>query len=463
VEAINSADSSIIASTITDSLGGYSLPVPAETTIKIRVKAQMLNTGSPSWDFQVVDNTNSKALYVMDSASFDTGSSGVANKDLNASSGWGGLAYTSTRVAAPFALLDTIYKAVAKIKLAAPTINMPQLLINWSINNRTTDGNKAIGEIGTSHFDSSENQLYILGKENLDTDEYDDHVVAHEWGHYFEHNLSRSDSIGGSHSGGDKLDPRVAFGEGFGNAFSGMALDEPIYLDTKGAKQATVALNFDLSSSTGDADSVGWFSEDSVQYILYSLYSKMGFSPLYNVLTGDQKNALSYTTIHSFISFLKANNPAYVSLINGYLTTKNISTIAIDQWDSTETETNNAGNTASLPVYKKLTVGAAETQVCVNDDFGRKNKLMNRRFIYFNVTTAGSYTITASVDTAGGIPNIIVFSKGVKLTETDNTVTGPATLTGTLPVGFYAGEIYDKRHLTSGSATGNVCFNVKIN
>ena len=423
----------------------------------------MLKTGSPSWDFQIVDNTNSKALYVMDSASFNTGPGGVANKDLNASSGWGGSAYTSARVAAPFAILDTIYKAVEKIKLAAPAISMPQLLINWSVNNRTTDGNKALGEIGTSHFDGSDNQLYILGKEDLDTDEYDGHVIAHEWGHYFEHKLSRSDSIGGNHGGGDKLDPRVAFGEGFGNAFSGMALDDPIYLDTKGAKQATVALNMDLSSSTGDTASVGWFSEDSVQYILYGLYKKMGFSPIYNVLTDGQKNALSYTTIFSFTAFLKVNNPDSVSLINGYLTTKNISTTAVDQWDSTGTETNSAGNAASLPVYKKLTVGAAETQICVSDSFGGLNKLMNRHFIYFDIATPGDYTITASVDTAGGIPNIVVFSKGVKLTETDNTVTGPATSAGTLPAGAYVGEIYDYRYTTSGSSTGDVCFKVKIN
>ena len=55
------------------------------------------------------------------------------------------------------------------------------------------------------------------------TDEYDDHVVVHEWAHYFEANFSRSDSIGGDHASDNVLDIRLAFGEGFGNAYSAMA------------------------------------------------------------------------------------------------------------------------------------------------------------------------------------------------------------------------------------------------
>jgi hypothetical protein len=123
-----------------------------------------------------------------------------------------------------------------------------------------------LGEIKTSHY--SDNQLYILGKENVDTDEYDDHVVAHEWGHYFESRFSRSDSLGDDHSIGDKLDPRVAFGEGLGNAISGMVTDDIHYVDTNGNLQGVVGVYMDLSSSSGDTVSVGWFSEDSVQYIL---------------------------------------------------------------------------------------------------------------------------------------------------------------------------------------------------
>ena len=270
---------------------------------------------------------------------------------------------------------------------------MPQLLINWSINNRPTSGDQTQGEIVTSHYDSGDKQLYILGKEDVDTDEYDDHVLAHEWGHYFEANFSRSDSLGEEHSTGSKLDPRVAFGEGFGNAFSGMALDDPNYIDTAGAKQASVNLYMDVSNANGDPASIGWFSEDSVQYILYSLYKGFGFQPLYDVFVNDQKVASSYTTIYAFASFLKARNPDKLAAINALLAAKNITQNAVDEWDSTATETNDGGDPQSLPVYTKLTVGAPAVPICTNDEFGGTNKLLNRKFVFFQAADSRSYTL----------------------------------------------------------------------
>ena len=74
----------------------------------------------------------------------------------------------------------------------------------------------------------------MLGKENVDTDEYDASVIAHEWGHYYQSAFSRDDSPGGAHSGGDRLDRRVAFSEGWGNAWSGIALARSNYTDSSG-------------------------------------------------------------------------------------------------------------------------------------------------------------------------------------------------------------------------------------
>src|SRR5690606_4113615 len=69
--------------------------------------------------------------------------------------------------------------------------------------------------------------IYVLGSMQIasggavgDTDEFDQHVIAHEFGHYVEDWFARSDSIGGSHGYPDKLDLRVSFGEGWGNAFA---------------------------------------------------------------------------------------------------------------------------------------------------------------------------------------------------------------------------------------------------
>ena len=82
-----------------------------------------------------------------------------------------------------------------------PDAAFPVMKFNWSVNNRAVSGNDSTGDIGTSSYKGNGN-VYILGDADSDTDEFDDHVVVHEWGHYFEDQMSRSDSIGGPHSGG---------------------------------------------------------------------------------------------------------------------------------------------------------------------------------------------------------------------------------------------------------------------
>lgn len=180
----------------------------------------MIQNGSPSWDFRVVDNTNAKALYVMESSVFNSGTSNISNKNLNASSGWVGTSYTSARVAAPFAIMDFICQALQVILSVDPDVNLPRLLINWSPDNIPSSGSKSAGLIGTTHYSFSEKEIYILGTEDNDTDEYDGHVIVHEFGHYLVHRLGRTDTLGGQHSLTDKLDARVAFDEGFDNVLS---------------------------------------------------------------------------------------------------------------------------------------------------------------------------------------------------------------------------------------------------
>ena len=88
----------------------------------------------------------------------------------------------------------------------------------------------------------------MLGDENVDTDEYDQHIVAHEFQHFLEDRISRSESPGGPHSPGDQLDLRVAFSEGFANAFSAMVLDDPVYRDSLGSPQGQ---GFSFQTSSG--------------------------------------------------------------------------------------------------------------------------------------------------------------------------------------------------------------------
>ena len=467
VEAVFYPTPVVLDSTTTDASGDYTLDVTSGNNMFIRVKAQMSAEGPPGWNFMVVDNTRFKALYAMDSAVFNSGDADITGKDLNASSGWGGSAYTSARAAGPFAILDTVYKSFNKVLSADPTLTFQELKINWSIENKPVGGNKAIGEIGTSHFSPSEGELYILGMADNDTDEYDDHVVAHEWGHYFEHFLSRADSVGGSHGGlSDRLDPRVAFGEGFGNAVSGMITDDPDYIDTQQLAQSITAIFMDLQVNPQPLQNKGWYSELSVQTILYNLYENTfsrNITPIYDVLVGDQKTTPAFTTIFSFIHYLKEDNAAYESQINALLADEIITVSAIDEWDSTGTETNDAGDSKTLPVYTLLVDGDPAAILCSNQTTGNGNynKLNNRKYFYFEAGSSGTFTVTADPD-SNGDPVIALYSQGTRIGYQDAGDNGfTETLSLALDAGTYVGEVYDWYHVNNSRSTEE-CFNVSL-
>src|SRR5690606_20790382 len=119
---------------------------------------------------------------------------------------------------------------------------------------------------------------------------------------YFEAKFSRSDSVGGPHGGGDLLDMRVTFGEGWGNALAGMVRDDPIYADTEGVQQSKVGVVMDLNTPADPADPPGWFNEASVQHMLYQMYKSpdIGFRSIYEVMIGPQKDTPAYTSLFSF-------------------------------------------------------------------------------------------------------------------------------------------------------------------
>ncbi|MFY2564524.1 hypothetical protein ACN469_43460 [Corallococcus terminator] len=306
----------ILSTASTDGNGRYQLTYTAGTGANLTV-ATLAKTTTPS--IQVEDNTAGNAIWAVSA----TITGGATSRDLHAGHGWTGSSYNAAqRVAAPFAILDTMYTA-SQAFLAVRTVPFPPLKVNWSPNNigeRNSSGDTSTGQIGTSHFSPSENEIYVLGKEGADTDEFDDHVIAHEWGHFFESNLSRADNPGGPHTGGDVLDPRIAFGEGYGNALSAILLPDPLYVDTlwQGGRQTAFGFNMETAPSSPDDPTPGVFSEFTVMRLLYDIFDastaaeasydqvNVGLGTLYDVLVGPQKTTPALTTIGSFIHGLKA-------------------------------------------------------------------------------------------------------------------------------------------------------------
>jgi hypothetical protein len=497
VELISGNDQ-VVASTVSDPGGAYSFLTAPNEQVFLRAKAAMAKAGAQSWDFRVLDNTNGNALYALDGVPFNTGSVDLTG-DLHAASGWDAStsSYANTRAAAPFAILDAVYDAVELVSAVDASLNFPALNIYWSPDNvadfdANGDFNPESGEIGSTFY-ASRFGIYLLGAADADTEEYDRHVIVHEWAHYFEDSFSRADNIGGPHSLGDQLDLRVAFGEGFGNAFSAMVTGDPVYRDTSGPRQSNAG-GFDVEGVLLPAPAPGWFSERSVQEILYDLYDAnqdslednlaLGFAPLYQVLTTQQLDSIALTSIFSFIHALKQALPADMSSIDAIVGTQSIEPVQ-DGYGTGETNSGSPSNADVLPIYYDLDVNAGPvSNVCSTNDFsaantGAENKLGSRQYLKFNVSAPGTHVISARATFVpsgrSADPDLIVHQRGsIALSEGEPgagcTPTTPLqceeVLSVSLAAGDYVLEVYEWTNTEPEDSDtppiGRTCFDVEV-
>lgn len=501
LQVVDTSDASVLASTTTSDTGTYEVTVPGERDVRLRVRAELQKSGPPSWDVRVVDNTAGDALYTLDSNEFNTG--GGTTRDIHAPSGWdaGQQAYTSARSAAPFSVLDNILDAMQPVLAVDPDATFPSLVAHWSEDNQPgLDANgqrdDANGLIGTTFYQNGE--IFVLGwasqdaepSSTGDTDEYDDHVIQHEWAHYLEDQFARSDSLGGSHSFFVRLDPRVAFSEGFGNAYSGIGTGRSIYKDSGGADQATGIAVFDMEDndwSQGIPD--GWFNEGSIQSVIYDLFDdgtesgdgvSEGFGPIFATMTGKQTNTPASATIYPFVVGMKANaTSASDGDIDTLVESRAIRSSDNDQWGSTEDNDAGAGTLANFRTEDILPVHTAyftdfdtSETVCAIKNFQVYNGLSIRRFLRLSVGTAAKYTITVTRTSGSGTdPDFVVHRDGERLlvSEKESGETGATETmeenTVSLDAREYTLEVYPYSYVKqdNNSATDDTtCYSVEV-
>ena len=470
VEALAQPARTVLDSTTTDATGAYTLTVPSNTQMLISAKAQMLKTGAaPTWNVQVLNNTNSDALYTLESGVFTSGSTAVTGRDLLASTGFSGGTYNGTRAAAPFAILDTIFQAQQLVVSGAAATAFPDLNVYWSDQNRTTGGQFCIdtGDIGTSFYvavvgsDECSAQvpsgIYLVGAfdgGSGDTDEFDQHVISHEFGHYIEDKFSRSDSIGGPHGLGDLLDLRLAFGEGWGNAVSAMTLNDPQYRDSFDG----IDNDFGFNLENEPDPSPGWYSETSAGGLIWDLFDGAsatepfdtvagGFAPIFTAMTTQQRNTTALTSVFSFLDGYLAANPTASA---GVAQLKGMQQIfGTDAFGAGET--NDGGDASVLPVYGTVSLNQAPQTVCVNGANGGDNKLGFRKFFVLQLPSMAMVSVTAQAaadagnpaSTAATDPDIFVFHSGDEVVRGEAEGANEMIPAQALAAGTYVIELFD--------------------
>lgn len=484
VEVIRSSDNVVLATTLTDASGRYSADVAA-TTLFVRTKAQLVSTtAGASFDFEVRDNTRSSALYALDSATATPSASTTINLLAGVTVSGQALG-TGDRPAGPFAILDMLWRAKELIQGANPTA-LPALDVYWSIENSADQPstgdcanrpNPVTGELGTTFYLNGNIPataacpavpagIYVLGEYASDSDEFDPSVIAHEFGHYYEDKLSRSESMGGPHGLADRADFRLTYSEGWGNAFSGMVLDNSVYRDTFSAAGA-LSFAFNMESDGNPFSGLeGWFSEASVGELLWDVFDPaneatdqvaLGFGPIDSMMRGPMRNSAALSSIYvAFEGLMDANGAAAAGL--GQLL---IGEAIGGRGDFGVGETNNAGEDPAtlnlLPIYQPLTLGVTTSVVSSNRfsatgssaSYASYNRAGGRRYLLFSAPVSGSVDVTVA-GPVGSDPDFQVFRNGRVVCQgfADSRPTGrEQRLCSGLASGQHVLEVYECSNL----------------
>ena len=504
VDLLRASDQAVLGTAVTNLEGRYQLSAPVNTNVLVRAKvlSRPSGTGGAQWNLRVLNNTNSNALYVLDGTSFHTCVNDHV-RDLKATTGWGGTfagVYTGPRAAAPFAILDTLYASARfVVDEGDPAVRLTPLAAYWSPSNRpSSNWNPATGDIETTQyvtFPGSAPGIYVLGAASNDTDEFDAHVVAHEFFHFLEDAVSRADSPGGDHALDERLDLRVAFSEGFGNAWAAMVLDDPVYRDSFGVAQGST-FSFDVERDTGSAP--GWYSERSAQRILWDLYDPanepgdtvaLGFAPIYDVFTDELRSGVPLVSLFPFVTALKLRPGLPVAAIDTLVeaervvgTSQGIVSRTMDAYATTETHSGVAASSADLvlPVYASIALNGPGVRVCGSSTItapdgtdvpGTYNKLGNRRLLRFSVPAAQNIRIRATcldndpTCTGQPVPDPdFVLSRASDRTVAEDETPRVEQRDIAATAGEYVLEVYEYSHIDTAATTrrGRTCMTVNI-
>lgn len=288
VELVRCSDSQVLSGASTDSAGAYFLVFTNTGTasVYLRVIAETGNAG-------IRNNTTDNAIYSVKSGTIDDskGSAFTTNIDITVSSGAGGA----------FNILDIFTDGGLFLQGLGLTA-IPTFTAFWEKNG--CDG---------TYFQDSDNSIHLLGGCSGDTDEYDDDIILHEFGHFAAANFSRDDSPGGDHTLGDSTqDIRLAWSEGWAHFFSSAVRGFPSQTDT--ILNTASSFEIDGPSSFGsrinlDALSIYTTNEVSVATVLWDISDSgtneifdalsAGISPIWDVLSNYLISA-SYESVEAF-------------------------------------------------------------------------------------------------------------------------------------------------------------------
>ncbi len=457
----------LLYSTVSSKTGTYTVLVPAATIMTLRVWAKIEDTMHGAWRAQVVDNTKGYGAYAMISSPFNSGSNSH-RVDLHAASGYGTDAYETTRISAPFAILDAIHDGF-DFAAEQDQRTFPPLTVAWSPRNSTAKGAIEAGQIGTSFYLSQNKsfRIFLLGNIHNDADDYDRSVILHEFSHYLIEQVSRNDSLGGIYGQSTQLDMRVSFNEAISNVLAMAIEGQSTYFDSTG-DQLSAILRFDLEAHQNSTP--GWYNTEALSWLLYDLYDggnkdddpvALGWDGFYTILTNP--DILVFDGVMSIFPFLQVAEELYPEQANAIRALANRQNIVGgDAYGANETD--NANSELTLPLY--YTYESGPLNVCSDNQNSDYNGADVHRLIRFNVEKDENYIIT--VTRQGGTlmdtnPDFDLYLYGKTKASGSSSEKDREQISTMLSQGQYLLDVFERDNADNVEGNGGLaCFDVTI-
>jgi fibronectin type 3 domain-containing protein len=412
VDIVDAANSSVLKTTQTDSLGRYSVTVSAgTTTVYVRVNTEALPPSSAS------------AITV---ASLANGKYGVPGQNftLSGSADVNIVIPTTNLAGGAFNILDVMttgYDFVHYLNGAYPSIPLSAF---WEPGNTQYGTYFCTGGCPPNGLDG----IYIFSQTGGDTDEYDDDVLWHEFGHFVAFNYSLDVSPGGVHYLGDSgYDLRLAWSEGWGDFFPGavktwLFATNPGLLSVKPGMTLTTYV--DTSGSGGFSFDFGnppfTFSKDSsnevaVAKVLTDLQNS-SFSTIHDVwdvfigiksILPPATDPVNLETFWDMWLSLKTPNPATLAQLNTVYSSRAIR-YTPDTWEPNDT----------VAFASTFTINQSQTHTIYPFTYPGEDK----DYYKFTVVSGKQYTIsTTSLQNGCDTSMTILASDGTTtITANDN-------------------------------------------
>lgn len=204
-------------------------------------------------------------------------------------------------------------------------------------------------------------------------------------------------------------------------------------------------------------------------------------------MVGGQATTPAFTSIFSFITYLKEQGTGQDAFIDALLAEQNITTAGLDIYGSTEINDGPGAPDDVLPVYTSIALGDT-VNICTNSQFDNDrdgNKLSQHRYLTLNVPVTQQVTFSmvanpapstpppnfdCASDPDGGQysdPDLVVWRNGeFILWSIECTPNSETSVPTNLPAGDYTIDINEFRFddtSTAQSFPSQVCFDFSAN